>query len=643
MRFVAQHKRFGRALGLLLATAAGSVGAATPSVSDALKLAPVQREIDYDRPTEAEVPKCTLEAEQVSGRTGWIVRSPNGQLLRRFLDTNNDNVVDQWSYYSAGLEVYRDIDQNYNGKADQYRWLNTAGTRWGLDPNEDGKIDSWKTISPEEVSAEVVRAIGDRDTTRFSRLLLTSDEMKTLGLASAQVDALTKKINEAPEKFRSFTSSARGASVQTTSNAKPKWVHFGGSLPGMVPAGTNGATKDIVVYENVVAMIQNGEKHDQVPIGTLVQVGQSWRLIDAPVRPADGQELVAAGGFFFPAPLSKTSEAGNDGEGGTDARLQKMMADLEKIDEQLRSATGAEASSRLNATRADLVEQIAAASSADDRGMWLRQLADTVSAAVQSGTYTGGVERLRALESKLTAGNADDELRAYIEFRLLAADYGAKINQPKADFVAIQKEWIENLKKFVEAHPRSADSAEAMLQVAIAQEFAGEEQDAKQWYTKIVSTFPQAPAAKKAEGARVRLDSVGKTIELSGNTVDGRALNLRAYKGKVVVVQYWSTTCEPCKADMAQLKELLAKYKKDGLEIVGVSLDGQKADLTAYLRSNRVPWPILFEEGGLDSRLANSMGILTLPTMLLIDKQGKVANRNIHAAELDKEVGTLVR
>ena len=55
----------------------------------------------------------------------------NGKILRKFVDTNGDNIVDQWGYFNDGVEVYRDIDSNFNGKADQYRWLNTAGTRWG--------------------------------------------------------------------------------------------------------------------------------------------------------------------------------------------------------------------------------------------------------------------------------------------------------------------------------------------------------------------------------------------------------------------------------------------------------------------------------------------------------------------------------
>ena len=107
----------------------------------------MQKEIVIDRPSPADAAKCTIKAEKTSGKTGWVVRDAGGQMLRNFIDTNGDNMVDQWCYYKDGIEVYRDIDSNFNRKADQYRWLNTAGTRWGIDTNEDTKIDYWKTIS----------------------------------------------------------------------------------------------------------------------------------------------------------------------------------------------------------------------------------------------------------------------------------------------------------------------------------------------------------------------------------------------------------------------------------------------------------------------------------------------------------------
>jgi len=86
----------------------GSLGskaahAATPTVEQALKLAPIQKDVDYDVPNAAEISKCTIKAEKLNGQTGWVVRSPSGQILREFVDTNGDNIVDRWSYYKDGI------------------------------------------------------------------------------------------------------------------------------------------------------------------------------------------------------------------------------------------------------------------------------------------------------------------------------------------------------------------------------------------------------------------------------------------------------------------------------------------------------------------------------------------------------------
>ncbi|MEX2561543.1 MAG: TlpA disulfide reductase family protein [Pirellulales bacterium] len=136
---------------------------------------------------------------------------------------------------------------------------------------------------------------------------------------------------------------------------------------------------------------------------------------------------------------------------------------------------------------------------------------------------------------------------------------------------------------------------------------------------------------------------VGKQIEIKGASPTGKMVSLAQLRKKVVLVQYWATWCEPCKADLAQIKELQAKYGKDGLVIISISLDSRKEDLLGYLKSNPLPWLQIYEPGGLDSRLANELGILTLPTMLLVNQQGEVVNRNIHVTELDKEINSLLR
>jgi hypothetical protein len=69
-----------------------------------------------------------------------------------------------------------------------------------------------------------------------------------------------------------------------------------------------------------------------------------------------------------------------------------------------------------------------------------------------------------------------------------------------------------------------------------------------------------------------------------------------------------------------------------------VNLDANVADANDYLSKNHLPWSQLWEPGGLDSRLANEMGILTMPTMILVDDKGVVVNRNVHITELEGEL-----
>ena len=60
-----------------------------------------------------------------------------------------------------------------------------------------------------------------------------------------------------------------------------------------------------------------------------------------------------------------------------------------------------------------------------------------------------------------------------------------------------------------------------------------------------------------------------------------------------MLVQYWATWCEPCKADMPLLKELRAKFK-DNFEVIGVCLDNDKRDMLAFLKENDPRWPQLY-------------------------------------------------
>ena len=619
--------------GLLLGTAV--VGnAAPPSPEAALALKPVQAGVDYEKVEADRESSCKVIDIDESAWSGWEVLAEDGTLLRRFADTNRDQKIDLWCYFKFGVEVYRDVDQDFNGKADQYRWLATGGTRWGLDRDEDGGIDIWKQISAEEVTAEVVAALREKDAARFAPLVIGEKELDSLGLGREKTAQI---LDLAITATRGFGKLAKDQNVVAEDAV---WVQFAAGTPGIVPSGTEGSTQDVVVYENAVAMFDQGTGSGQLMVGTLVQVGKTWRLVGLPVLGEEGATLAQTTGNFFAPDTATTTSAMNASD--VARKTQDLVTELEKIDTQLAVAKDAVAIARLHELRAGVVEKlIGAASTGEDREIWFRQLVDMLSVGAQTAAYPKGLERLRTVSQRF-AGD-DESLKAYADYQSITADYMVR-QTPDADFSEVQEWYISALSRFVERYPRTPQAAQAWLNLALSKEFEDKDKQALAYYKKVVNLFPKSNAGEMAAGAIRRLESVGREVELEGTTILGKPFRLSSLRGKPVVLHYWATWCEPCKQDMKQLRRLQASYQRAGLQVVGVNVDLTKQEAQRYLQQSQVPWIQLFEPGGLEgSRLARTFGVQTLPTMMLIDSQGKVVRHNVRAAELQTEIDRILQ
>ena len=628
---LSQYRYWGWILGWLGMFLSQAVLAA-PTVVDALKYTPTQPGIQADKPTPEEIENCTIKLAKINGAVAWVVRGPSGDILRQFSDSDGDNNVDTWSYFRNGLEIYRDIDSNNSGQADHYRWFHWAGTRWGINTDGDANhtIDNWKLISPEETAEQVVLALRNRDVKRFESLVLNQEDVSKLGLAPAQAEQLAKRAQAAAASFKKmFAEDSLGKDIE--------FSDFGGLKPGMVPAGTNGARKDVMVYENAWAMVKSGEEHQQIQLGTMVSMKGAWKLIDGPMLGSSQEGL--SGFFFVPSSGGGAGAGANLGNQPTE-RVQELLAKLEKLDEQITTVAD-EAKHSLNADRAELLKTIAGTMpSQAERAQWLRQLADMVSAAAQDSTYPKGVEFLRGMEKELQAADEPEGVVSYFEFhRMLAEYYAETLADPKVDYAKAQAKWQEDLEAFIDRYPKSAHGAEALRMLAINSEMAGDTEAAVQWYRQVLEEYPESPAVAIAKGAVVRLTSKGRQIRLQGNAIRGGKVDLSDYRDKVVVIQYWTSSSDICKADHAVLGDLYKKYGgARGLEIIGVNLDFVRSDLLSYLKANRLPWKQLHEPGGFDSRLASEMGVVTVPLMLMVGPDGLVISDNIQAAEIEAEL-----
>jgi thiol-disulfide isomerase/thioredoxin len=616
---------------LALLTLTAAANAKTPSPTAALSLKPVQADAVYETVPADQIEACTVSDLDGDSMTGWEVTSPDGTILRRFADTNGDKRIDRWVYFNFGVESYRDVDGDFNGKADQYRWLGNGGSRWGMDRDEDGQVDDWKRISAEEVTSELVAALRDADVKRFENLLATASELRSIGLGDARVEQLAKRISDAAERFEAV------AKRQSLIGPKATWLQFAAPTPGLLPKGTDGSTADVLVYENVVAMYETDGQSNQLMVGTLVKVGDTWRLVGLPnLGQAEEPITQSIGVFFRPATAVESMSGGESGEA-----FQQLVGELEKLDQRMASADEKQLA-ELHAARADLVERLIAASTdKENRNNWTRQLIDTLSVAVQSGQYPRGLARLKRAASQF--GGSDPELAAYADYQAIQAEYVTR-QTPDADFAKVQEWYLDSLASFVKDHPRTEQAAQAMLQLALSQEFEDKTDEALAFYKRVRDRYEGTEAGKKAAGAVRRLESVGRKIELEGRTVGGKPFRLSALRGRPVVIHYWATWCEPCKQDMKLLNRLQSRYKRAGLTLVGINVDARRTDAEAFLRENRLPWIQLFEEGGLESSpLSMAFGVQTLPTMMLIDKDGTVVNQNIRAAELDNEIEAMLK
>ena len=610
-----------------IAFGAAAASAAAPSVEEALALEPKQKGVDYDRPAAGEAKRATMGQDKVDGVAALVVRGPAGEVLRAFADTNGNRVVDRWSYFKNGVEVYRDIDSDHDTKVDQSRWLNSGGSRWGVDTDGNGTLDAWKVLSAEEATAETVAALRDRDAAAFARLLPSKADLQAAGFEGQRLDELVARVERAAKRFPEV------AAAQKQVGAGSKWASMlTPQPPGILPAGAPGVAQDVNAYDNLVALIENQSGGGgQVYIGSLVRCGQVWRPIDVPQVMGEGGEIAGAEGFFSPQAGGQSPAAEGPAQ---DERLKPLMTRLQDIENKMTGTDGAKRK-ELAVEQLGVLDQVVQSCAEADRGFWLRQLVETLSAYVQEGLVPDGIGRLEKL---VETAAGDDRLAAFISFRLAQARYSADMQQSGADGEKLQNQWFDSLKTFVETYPQAPEAAEAMLQLAFRDEFEGREKESIDRYQQIVTGFADSPQARKATGAVRRLESVGKPLTLAGTSIDGRTFSVEALRGVPVLVHYWSTDCEPCKVDLAQIRELHSKYGPKKFGVVGVALDGDKAKLTKFLQAKPLPWPQLHEPGGLDSRLAEEFGVLALPTMMLVDAKGNVVDRNVSITELERKL-----
>ncbi|WP_435017478.1 redoxin domain-containing protein [Tundrisphaera sp. TA3] len=632
---------------------------AAVTVEQLLKYRPTQGGVDYEVPgTPAAIAACKVEMVANAKGTpnaGFALIDGQGKLLCRMVDQDGNRKLDQWSYYQDGFEIYREIDLNDDQVIDEARWMNSGGTRVAKcvavkGPNGKdtvNKIAAWSRISAEEASKVFVQALVSGDVELLETVMAKPEELDALGIPKPEVAAIAAAAQQRAAQVKALRGGLTGWDATTA------WLRLDGAMPHLIPAdAASGLKDDVLLYENAVIFAgapnnpaANAGKMAFLQVGEMVKIGDVWKLVDLPrvIDPSKNAVIAAIEGGIRSSIYR--SEPG-DGPAGNDnpaiAAAIKELSAFDAANSALLTKGDPKDLARFHVGRiAPLRGVVKAAEAAGDAKIELdhnKLIVDSLAAAYASGAYPEGDKLLLGLKGK------GGKVGSYAGYKQIEADFTLQNQQPGNNFVKAQKDWMANLKQFIDENGQSDEAPQALLLLASTHEMNGDEDEAKVYYGKLAEQSAATEWGKKAAGALTRLDLVGKPLALKGTSLQGQTIDAAQLKGKTVLVTFWATWASPAKRDLPELAKAYQKYGPKGFEVIGVALDNDKADLDEFLKASPLPWPEIFEPGGMESRLATEFGVISLPTMILVGPDGKVVDRNLRTAadvesQLDKLFG----
>lgn len=176
------------------------------------------------------------------------------------------------------------------------------------------------------------------------------------------------------------------------------------------------------------------------------------------------------------------------------------------------------------------------------------------------------------------------------------------------------------------------DKAAAIFQ-RIKKDFSGTRTAAR--CDEILGAIGRQVAAKKI---RDSLAAGTALPDFDEKDLAGNPLSVAKFRGKVVMLDFWATWCMPCRMELPNVIAAYQKHHAAGFEIIGISLDEDRAKMESFIKDQKMPWPQYFDGLRWNNKLVQKYGVNAIPATLLMDRDGKIIGKNLRGEALEKAV-----
>ena len=165
---------------------------------------------------------------------------------------------------------------------------------------------------------------------------------------------------------------------------------------------------------------------------------------------------------------------------------------------------------------------------------------------------------------------------------------------------------------------------------------------AEELVTGYKSKYPNVIASVEKSFSKLRTSTPGaQAPDFSGPTPSGETIALSDLKGKVVLLDFWASWCGPCRRENPNVVKMYEKYAAKGFEILGVSLDRDKARWEKAIADDGLNWLHVSDLKHWRSEYASLYGVRSIPDTILLDAEGKIIARNLRGKALEKRLEQL--